>query len=350
MSSPLVVVRTVCGGQTGYGHLTRCLSLAEALHSEGAKTVFLLDSADHITRKKVADFGADLLVLAQISSLRDDLLFVVEYVKDHGATAVVLDGYLFDQQYLNRLSREVCCLFIDDLRALQPSTALILSQSPGANESDYALRESSSLLLGLEYALIAPLLVRYRLNNRRTIRERADRLLISFGGSDPNRLCAKALQGLASSKYQYEIKLVAGGGIPSSLAAAKDAAEKSHHKVEVLEWVDDMPALMAWADMALCGSGVTSYEMCCLGLPMVVVTPVDNQIPISRGLEKLGLIRHLGWWENVECQTIAQAVDALSADRRARDEMSRAGQLAVDGLGAKRVAQALLEEAEKWPT
>jgi UDP-2,4-diacetamido-2,4,6-trideoxy-beta-L-altropyranose hydrolase len=347
MNSPLVVVRTVCSGQTGYGHLTRCLSLAEALHTKCAKTVFLLDKADHIIKKKVAGIGADLL---ESSSSRDDLLFLLQYIKDNGAAAVVLDGYLFDQQYLDGLSRELCCLFIDDLKALQPKSALILSQSPGANESDYELSQGSKLLLGLEYALIASSLLRYRLNNCRTIKERAVRLLISFGGSDPNRLCAKALRGLASSKYKYEIKVVAGGGIPSSLAAAKEAAEKSHHNVEVLEWVDDMPALMAWADMALCGSGVTSYEMCCLGLPMVVITPVDNQIPISRGLEKLDLIRHLGWWENVENQTIAQAVDALATDRQTRGEMSRAGQLAVDGLGAKRVAQALLEEAEKWPS
>jgi UDP-2,4-diacetamido-2,4,6-trideoxy-beta-L-altropyranose hydrolase len=349
MNSPVVVIRTVCSGQTGYGHLTRCLSLAEALHSKGAETVFLLDRADQVAKAKVANTGADLLELAHTSSLGDDLQFLVECIKKREAAAVVLDGYRFDQQYLDGLSRESCCLFIDDLRLLQPNTALILSQNPDAKESGYGLQAGSNLLLGLEYALIAPGLVRYRLKNPRVVKERAERLLISFGGSDPNQLCAKALQGLVSSKYHYEIKVVAGGGIPSSVAAAKTTAKQSQHKVEVLEWVDDMPALMSWADMALCGSGVTSYEMCCLGLPMVVVTPVDNQIPISRGLEKLGLIRHLGWWENVGGHEIAQAVDALAADRQARDQLSRAGQRAVDGLGADRVAKALLEEAEKWP-
>lgn len=348
MNSPLVVVRTVCSGQTGYGHLTRCLSLAEALHSKGAETVFLLDRADLVAKTKVANTGADLLELAHISSLGHDLQFVVKCIKNRGAAAVVLDGYRFDQQYLDGLSREACCLFIDDLRTLHPNTALILSQNPEVKESDYELREGSRPLLGLEYALIAPNLLRYRLDHPRIVRERAERLLISFGGSDPNQLCAKALQGLVSSKYQYEIKVVAGGGIPSSVAAAKSAAEQSHHKVEVLEWVDDMPVLMTWADFALCGSGVTSYEMCCLGLPMVVVTPVDNQVPISKGLQDKKLIHHLGWWEEVDGEQMAQAVDNLALNQSERVRLAEAGQIAIDGRGAERVAGELLKKAETW--
>jgi len=348
MKSPLIVIRTVSGGQTGYGHLTRCLSLAQALQADGAKTIFLLNKADQVARSKVAGVGADLLELAQVSSLQEDLVLVLAYIKENEAAAVVLDGYLFDQPYLDELSSKACCLFIDDLRTLHPRAALILSQSPGAAENDFNLQPGSSLLLGLQYALIDPSLLKFRLDNPRVVNERGSRLLISFGGSDPNRLCAKALMGLSSSQYRYEIKVVAGGGIPGSLAAAQKAAEDSPHEVEVLEWVDNMPALMAWADMALCGSGVTSYEMCCLGLPMVVVTPVGNQIPVSKGLQDKGLIQHLGWWEDVDGKKMAQAVAEMALDPLERARLAEAGQKAVDGRGAERVARELLKRAESW--
>jgi spore coat polysaccharide biosynthesis predicted glycosyltransferase SpsG len=105
-----------------------------------------------------------------------------------------------------------------------------------------------------------------------------------------------------------------------------------------------MAGLMAWAELALCGSGVTGYEMCCLGLPMLVVTPVDNQLPVSRGLAAAGLIHHLGWWQEVGAREMARGVDGLAAAQAERARLARAGWEAVDGLGARRVAAALLEE------
>lgn len=348
MASPLIAIRTVCGGNNGYGHLTRCLSLARALKAQGAKIVFLLSEADRVSKAKIAEAKASLVQLPPAPSSHEDLQFVLGFLKQKRTLAVVLDGYQFDQAYLDGLSSKACCLYIDDLKALRPSSALVLSQSPGGAESDFTLQSGSALLLGLKYSLIAPGFLSARKKYPRVVPEKCTRLLISFGGSDPNHLCSKALQGLASSQERYEIKVVAGGGLPDSLAATRLVAEASLHQVEVLEWVDDMPALMAWADMALCGSGVTSYEMCCLGLPMVVVTPVGNQIPVSKSLQDKGLIRHLGWWEEVAGEMMALAVDNLANDSTERARLAEAGQKAVDGKGAERVARKLLERAESW--
>jgi UDP-2,4-diacetamido-2,4,6-trideoxy-beta-L-altropyranose hydrolase len=348
MASPLIAIRTVCGGNTGYGHLTRCLSLAHALEAQGAKTVFLLNEADQVSKTKVAGVGAELVQLPDNSSLSKDLQFLQGYLQQNKAAAVVLDGYQFDQTYLDELSSKACCLYIDDLKNLRPSSALVLSQNPGDAKSDFKIQTGSALLLGLQYALIAPSFLSARKEHPREVPENCSKLLISFGGSDPNHLCAKALQGLASCCQRYEIKVVAGGGLHDSLAATRRAADASHHRVEVLEWVDDMPGLMNWANMALCGSGVTSYEMCCLGLPMVVITPVDNQIPVSRGLQDKELIHHLGWWEGVPGEMMAKAVDDLALDSAERTRLAEAGQKAVDGKGAERVARKLLDRAKSW--
>ena len=149
MAPPLIAIRTVCGGKNGYGHLTRCLSLAHALRAQGAKAVFLLNEADQVSQAKVAGAGAELVQLPSASSLAEDLQFLLGYLKQNGAAAVVLDGYQFDQPYLDGLSRKACCLFIDDLKILRPSSALVLSQNPGDVESDFKLQPGSELLLGL---------------------------------------------------------------------------------------------------------------------------------------------------------------------------------------------------------
>jgi UDP-2,4-diacetamido-2,4,6-trideoxy-beta-L-altropyranose hydrolase len=344
----IIVFRTVAGGDIGYGHLMRCLSLAYSIQALGARACFVMPGADETVKKLVTAAGADLVGSYKENSPHDDLEELISLVSERGATGVVLDGYHFDHAYLDGLSKRRTCLYLDDLQELVPTSHLVLNQNPNANAADYSGPPGQVLLLGLNYALLRPDFSRQRMESPRQNPEIASRLLVTFGGADPNALCARALTGLANSKYQYEIKVVAGG-LPGSLVATQAAAAESPHQVEVLDRVEDMASIMAWADLALCGSGVTGYEMCCLGLPMIVVTPVNNQIPISLGMDKAGLIFHLGWWENVDGKMMAHAVDLLANDLQARNNLTQLAQNAVDGLGADRVAKALLAEAKRWP-
>jgi UDP-2,4-diacetamido-2,4,6-trideoxy-beta-L-altropyranose hydrolase len=348
MQDRLIIFRTVAGGDIGFGHLIRCLSLAQAVQAIGAQTCFLLSGAGEPVVELVKAAGADLVESPKGVSLQDDLAGLVSLIDERNAAAVVLDGYQFDQAYLDGLSEKCACLYLDDLQELVPTSRLVLNQNPEASVDDYPTRQGQVLLFGLEHALLRPEFIRKRLESPRQNPKIASRLLVTFGGADPNALCARAILGLAASKNKYEIKVIAGE-LPGPLAAAQAAALESPYQVELLTRVEDMASLMAWADLALCGSGVTGYEMCCLGLPMVVVTPVSNQIPISDGLDKAGLIRHLGWWEDIDGHAMARAVDNLAMDFQARNTLSLAAQNAVDGLGAERVAKAILEEAETWP-
>ncbi len=341
-----IVLRTVAGLDAGLGHLTRCLSLAQALASQGAKPVFAMSAADAGVRAMVDEAGMELAHIPGDLDPRSDLEALAGLTRTRGAAAVVLDGYRFDQAYLDALSQAVFCLYLDDLGEFPPASHLVLNQNPAARPQDYPPRPGQRLLLGLRYALLRPAFARLRAERPRHTSETATNLLVTFGGADPNALCARALEALNRCRRRYVIKVVAGG-LPAPLAAARDAAGHSPHQVLVHERVADMAQLMAWADMALCGSGVTGYEMCCLGLPMVVLTPVDNQMAVSRGMERAGLIRHLGWWERVGSEEMADAVDEVAAAREERKRLSAAGQAAVDGLGAQRVAQILLAACAK---
>ena len=109
-----------------------------------------------------------------------------------------------------------------------------------------------------------------------------------------------------------------------------------------------MAQVMNWAEMALSASGTTTLEMCCLGLPSVLVIQVDNQIRIGQAMAERGLGLQLGWWEDVSAAMMAQGVDELAADRDRRERYSRRGMAAVDGRGAARVAAELIATAAEW--
>jgi len=55
-----------------------------------------------------------------------------------------------------------------------------------------------------------------------------------------------------------------------------------------------MPALMAWADLAIAGAGVTSYELCYMGLPSMLLIVAENQRRTAERLSELGMAVNAG--------------------------------------------------------
>ena len=59
--------------------------------------------------------------------------------------------------------------------------------------------------------------------------------------------------------------------------------------------------LIAGSDVAVSAAGFTPYELACAGVPAVVVSVADNQVPVARALDRAGVAigsgrrRTAGW-------------------------------------------------------
>ncbi|MHB1291235.1 MAG: hypothetical protein ACYCY5_03485 [Sulfuricella sp.] len=73
---------------------------------------------------------------------------------------------------------------------------------------------------------------------------------------------------------------------------------------------------------------------------MIAVAP--NQEEISRQVGMLGALHYLGRAREISANDIRQALERMIGDRNELLRMSNSGQDLVDGLGVKRVADALL--------
>jgi spore coat polysaccharide biosynthesis predicted glycosyltransferase SpsG len=128
---------------------------------------------------------------------------------------------------------------------------------------------------------------------------------------------------------------VVGAGNPN-LDDLRQFAD-SESGVRLLHNVADMPALMAWADLAIAAGGSTNYELAFMGLPTITVILAENQRSIAEGLADAGIVRNLGDASTVSDEELGEAIQQLAGDRRAREAMSSRGHQLVDGLGTKRV-------------
>ena len=105
-----------------------------------------------------------------------------------------------------------------------------------------------------------------------------------------------------------------------------------------------MPELMAWADVAVSGSGSTTWELAFMGLPGMIVVLADNQCSIARELESAGVAIDLGWYAGVTTADIRSALAQLLEAEETRAEMTRRGQQLVEGRGVDLVAKILRSE------
>ena len=94
--------------------------------------------------------------------------------------------------------------------------------------------------------------------------------------------------------------------------------------------------LMAEADLAIGAGGATTWERLCLGLPSLVVTCADNQVPLAQILHNKGLIRLIGKSSTITVEDIHDALRIETETPNLSANSGAAMQL-CDGAGVKRV-------------
>ena len=138
-----------------------------------------------------------------------------------------------------------------------------------------------------------------------------------------------------------EVIVVVGGSNPHHKKL--QSVTESNLAISLQQNVDNMPELMAWADIAIAAGGSTNWELAFMGLPSIVITIADNQKAIAAELDRQGVIVNLGWHQDVTIEQIGLALQELISDRPKRQIMSKKGRELIDGIGSKRAINAIMK-------
>jgi len=330
----LAVFRADGSFEIGGGHIMRCLTLARALGKDRWRCGFAVGDKTLSAVPVLEQSGHDILVL---NGEGDEAMEIAG--KWRHADLLVVDHYGKDSTFetaCRSFARRI--LVIDDLADRSHDCDILVDQSPGRDAGEYEnlTPVRCQALIGPAYALIRP---EYQIARNATLdtcpnRAGLQRILVNFGAADPFNLTALTLGGIARSGLESDVDVVLGSGA-SHLDQIKRLADEMSGQVSVHEWVDDMAALAARADLAIGAIGVTALERACLGLPSLVIIAADNQMPNARGLENSGAVINLGWHEEITEQSIA---DALISKNTSFADMSTRAAVLCDGLGARRIS------------
>jgi spore coat polysaccharide biosynthesis predicted glycosyltransferase SpsG len=204
-------------------------------------------------------------------------------------------------------------------------------------------RGSQSLLSGPAYFSIAENFADIDRGTRR-IPDTARHLLVSLGGEAHADAPAQTADLLAAIAPDWDhITWILGRGSPPQ---TREAFVRRLPSVEILEFVESMPAHLMAADLAVVAGGFIKWEAAYCGTPMIIVALVDHQEELGRQFQATGAAQYAGRLDRLDAQALAGDIGALQHDERKRQAMSENGRQLIDGRGADRVARAVLALAQ----
>lgn len=336
----MIFVRADGNSSVGAGHLMRCLTIADALRERGEEVHFIL--ADSGGQEPVLHRGYPCTVLeTDYSRMEEELPKLEKLLLRYQPRFLLLDSYFVTEQYLRVLRGKVKLACMDDLFYLREPVELLVNYNLYSGELGYreAFGADTRLLLGTSYV---PLRKEFRTCGYE-VRQKAEQVLITTGGSDSHNLAGQILTELLRYERQISFHVVSGSMNPHLPVLRRMAGQ--YGNIHIHSNVQNMAELMQQCDAAVSAGGSTLYELGAVGVPTVCFSFAENQERLAESFGEKGLAVFAGSYLKEGDRLfgeIRRRLGEVLEGVELRKTLSRRSRSLVDGLGAERIAEALL--------
>lgn len=377
------MTRTVlfAGGGTG-GHVFPSIAVARALQARdpGITPVFV-GTADRLEGRLVPEAGYELhhidalpvprrpsfALLKLPGALRRAVRSCTDLIGETGAVAAVtFGGYVsfplaraatregiplivHEQNSVPGLANRMAARWADRVAVTFPSSATRFAHEERVAVTGNPVRDE---MLELDAGAVRPsALQHFQLREGR-------RTVLVFGGSQGARSINRAIVstfGLWRDPAAIQILHAAGRTLHTEAAAAWEQARQGAEGplVRCIDFIDDMAAAYAAADVVVCRAGATSIaELTVLGVPAVLVpyphATGDHQRHNAVALAHAGAA-HVVLDDQLSGRTLVDLIEPLLADPAAHERMASASRAFGRRDAADNVARLVLRQLETVP-
>lgn len=322
-----VLIFTEGGNQIGFGHISRCSSLYDELVVRGLEVEFIIygdvNDIETIQNKKfkVANW------------LSTD--FLNNHIEDNDYC--IVDSYMASEDLYRIISKQARkSLFIDDNARIKYPEGIVVNPSLSTDVVNYPKNEANCYLLGSNYVILRMPFVQVK---RETINSRVKEVMITFGGSDIHNLTPIILNQ-SVGKYPDIIFNVVIGNTFKNIDEIKRFGSKNTNFYENAT-AEDMKSIMLKSDIAITAAGQTIYELMATQTPFIPIKVIDNQNNNVAGLKEFNLVETvLDYKDTLFKEKIVLEFEKMM-DFCNRKELSNKYNKVIDGLGTKRIIDAL---------
>jgi len=347
-----VVFRVDASAEVGFGHLSRCINLAEVLRSRGNEVSFVCRDEQAKSFRALEDrlFATVLLPMLAVGepvNQKVDAQQTIQALQGKRPEWLIVDNYLLSKDWEQLLRPHVAKIaVIEDLSGRGHDCDLLLDQNyseRSAASFEKFIPNTCELLLGPRFALIGEQFRRLRELKSRPASE-LKRIVVFCGGSDPQNLTQQVIDEISCSELgNVAVDVVVGA---QNKTFDREAALKVNANIKIHDAGGEFAQTMSLADLAIGAGGTTLWERMCLGVPSIVVSVAENQIFACEKLGRDGLVNYLGAQSSLKPGAIRNAaIDAKTKFVSLFDQIER-GQILVDGRGCERVAEVMCPSDE----
>lgn len=333
----MILFRADGNPQIGTGHIMRCLSLADALREQGKEVAFAI--AEPYFQPLIQGRGYPCTVLATVyDRMEEELPVFLQLLEENQPELVILDSYFVTPKYMEAIKNTAPLLYIDDLNLFDYPADIVVNYNLYGTEMPYPWNKK--YLLGPKYA---PLRKEFQGLERRILKEQAENVLISTGGTDQYHVALRCVEYLRerppceNMAFHFVI-----GAMNQDVIELQRITEELPF-ITLHRQVTDMCSLMLQCDLAISAAGTTLYELCACGLPTVTYILADNQIQGAQAFQRAGLMPCVGdiRQDTYFVEHLIETLNMLAGDLALRQCISEQIQRTVDGKGSKRLANVL---------
>ena len=336
-----VVIRVDSGKEIGWGHMMRCVSLAEAFRSKNVKVSFISRKLSRSLCKFIEEKGYDVHYLPNRDlEWKNDAEKTIKIVDNlNSVDWLVVDNYGLDKKWEITLRPHVKrIMVIDDMPKREHDCDLILDQNLYENMKkcyEGLIPQNCKKLIGPKFALLRKEFQQIRKNLRKRNGE-IKRILVSFGSSDPTNETMKVFDAINQlDNKQIKVDFVFGISGKTYKNMKKLCSKTSNITCHYQSM--NIAQLMKKSDLSIGAGGSTTWERCCLGLPSIVSISAENQKKLTEAVAKNGCSINLGWVEELSFKDYVKAIKSL--DNLSLTRMSQKCMQLVDGKGTHRVVE-----------
>lgn len=342
-----IAFRVDGGSRIGMGHVMRCLALANAFPGD-IDICFITKSAGKAV-ELIKENAYKLISVTGVGQVQDELGLLKNAIINNDINILITDSYELTYDYLTSLKKLVDNLVsIHDFAPFPFPADIVINGNIYADELNYrSVDGDSRFLLGTKYLLMRD---EFKELPGRNPNKKVRNILVTVGGGDPLNLTPVIIKGINMiegdldllDKDDLHLDIVIGPAF-TNLGEIVSIVRDVNIDISLHFNTKEMSKLMLECDLAISAGGTTLYELAATGTPSLVLLQADNQIQGAEAMAEKGTIINLGMGDRVEIEIITENLYSVINDFGLRKKMSRVGQKLVDGRGADRCVEEILE-------
>lgn len=350
-----LIIRIHIDPTLGLGHLTRALAIYEEWKLLGGKTTLVVSGDE---RAREVGRGKNILsgeLPPEIIDLGENSFAPLG--KTMKGEVVLFDQWTSSREQIKEAHPRKIALMEDDGDAYEEADLLFQPYLEGIVWPDHPTRTKNGIklkphedirgkchvLCGATYIVASPIVRTLRPKRQPDQPLNAQKILVTFGGSDAMGLAQKAFDILKNLQQEGRWR---GSSV---ILAPQGIRGDSFPGCTVHTSMTQLSEKIQQFDVIWCAGGVTLIDALCLGIPVVAWGQNERQVQGLTELGHHGSCFGLGEGPSADPQTVQDALEHWLGPegQESRQEQVAAGMALIDGLGATRVAKELWKLAEK---